>query len=236
MDPVLTLVNRSNQRGGRMLSVIDLLEADTLTRFQACWLLARIERGASWLVGGRPGGAGKTTIMSALLAMLPAGERVRLADHGTGWERSRPGDCVVAYEIGRGTYQGYIWGCDLARMAELGAQGCRIVTNLHADTLDEAREQIVAANRIPETRFQAFDLFLPIEIHGGFLNTRRIVPHIRYAENGVWQTIARGEHTLDPRHEAIGAFLDGCRQRGLVAVGGVRDAWLGWLTANPRPE
>ena len=51
-----------------MLSVVDLLEAGTLSPAQAAWLLRRILRGSSWLVGAGPGGAGKTTVMSALLA------------------------------------------------------------------------------------------------------------------------------------------------------------------------
>ena len=61
-DPVIELVNRSHQRGGRMLSVVDLVAADTLTMEQACWLLVRILDGSSWLVGANPGGAGKTAV------------------------------------------------------------------------------------------------------------------------------------------------------------------------------
>ena len=102
MDSVIEIVNRSNQRGGRMLSVIDLLEAGTLDRTKAAWLLARILSGASFLVGARPGGAGKTAVMGALLTMLPAGRRCAWR-RSTGWESSKPGDCIVAYEIGRAT-------------------------------------------------------------------------------------------------------------------------------------
>ena len=68
-----------------MLSVVDLLEAGTLTEPQAAWLLARILQGSSWLVGARPGGAGKTTVMAALLAMVPQGARVWLSNRGSGW-------------------------------------------------------------------------------------------------------------------------------------------------------
>jgi len=57
MDSVITVVNRSNQRGGRMLSVVDLIEAGTLTLGQAAWLVDRVRSGDSFLVGARPGGA-----------------------------------------------------------------------------------------------------------------------------------------------------------------------------------
>ena len=87
MHNVLEVVKRSNQRGGRMLSVVDLIEAGTLSVNQAAWILERVLNGSSWLVGARPGGAGKTTVMSAILAMVPAGTRVRLTNQLSGWSR-----------------------------------------------------------------------------------------------------------------------------------------------------
>jgi hypothetical protein len=68
-----------------MLSVVDLLEAGTLSLAQAAWLAARVAEGSSWLVGARPGGAGKTTVMAALLAMVPVAQRVRLTLTRGGW-------------------------------------------------------------------------------------------------------------------------------------------------------
>ena len=38
-----------------MLSVVDLIEAETLDLAQAAWLVNRIRLGSSWLVGARPG-------------------------------------------------------------------------------------------------------------------------------------------------------------------------------------
>ena len=45
-----TEVNRCNQRGGRMLSVVDLIDAGTLTRDTAAYSLAAICNGASFMV------------------------------------------------------------------------------------------------------------------------------------------------------------------------------------------
>ncbi len=226
MDPVIEIVNRSNQRGGRMLSVVDLLEAGTLERTQAAWLLARILSGASFLVGARPGGAGKTAVMGALLTMLPAGEAVRLATRGTGWESSRPGDCIVAYEIGRGHYEAYVWGERLVRMTALGGAGCRIVTNLHADTLDEARQQIAADCGAGESGLAAFETFIPIRTRGRGYAMERVVGDIQWYDGQGWRAFDLGTHEPETVELAIGAFLDDCTVGGVRTIEAVRAAWL----------
>ena len=60
-------INRCNQRGGRMLSIVDLIDAGTVDKSIAAYFLAVISKGKSFLVGAKPGGAGKTTVMGALL-------------------------------------------------------------------------------------------------------------------------------------------------------------------------
>ncbi|MEK7765428.1 MAG: hypothetical protein AAB368_04240, partial [bacterium] len=66
-------LDRLNQRGGRMLSIVDLIEAGTVTRELAAYLLAAIGGGASFMTAALPGGAGKTTVMGALLNFVPPG-------------------------------------------------------------------------------------------------------------------------------------------------------------------
>jgi len=229
MDPVIEIVNRANQRGGRMLSVVDLLEAGTLNRAQAAWLCVRIAQGSSFLVGARPGGAGKTAVMGALLAMLPAGERVRLAARGTGWEASQPGDCIVAYEIGHGHYEGYVWGQTLVRMTALGQAGCRIVSNLHADTLDEARDQVVRQCGAGEQGLAAFGMFVPIRTLGRGYRLERTVGEIVWHDGTAWCPFQPERHPATPFEEAAGAFLEGCLARGTRRIEEVRSAWLSFL-------
>lgn len=232
MDAVLRIVERSNQRGGRMLSVVDLLEARTLTLRQAAWLLERIEQGASWVVGARPGGAGKTTIMSALLAMLPAGETVRLANAGTGWREATAGECVVAYEISPGHYDAYVWGNDVAQLGRLALEGVRVVTNLHADTLGQARQQIVEDCGAAPAAFDALDVFLPIEVAGGFFSSRRCVSAIYAYRNEMWREVDPAKDESE-RARAIARFLHECRKREILRVESVRAAWLDWRGENP---
>jgi hypothetical protein len=230
MSRVLSIVNRANQRGGRMLSVVDLLEAGTLSLAQAAWLVARVAEGSSWLVGARPGGAGKTTLMAALLAMIPEGQRVRLTLARGRWRDALPGETVVSYELSPGTYDAYIWGAGVRQLTELGRTGCRIVANLHADSLEEAREQVVADCGATEAGFQAFSLFLPLRLAGSRLEPRPLLDRIHWARGGRWQAF-EGALPVDGRLErGIAGFLESCRERGLYTVEKVRAAWLAWCS------
>ena len=106
-------LNRCNQRGGRMLSIFDLLEAETLDLDLAAYLMARISRGASFMVGAVPGGAGKTTVMCALLNFVPADVQLAAAtpeavQRAANREMSRR-TCFVCHEIGSGSYYAYLW-------------------------------------------------------------------------------------------------------------------------------
>lgn len=228
MDTVLQAIQRSNQRGGRMLSVIDLIEAGTITRDEAAWLIGRIERGSSWLVGAVPGGAGKTTIMSALLVHLPQKEYVYVTAPNTRWERSSDA-CVVSFEISAGRYDGYIWDQQVRRLCELGRQGCRIVSNLHADTLEEARHIVCDECGAPEAGFNAFEMFLPVTPGAG-AGGAPMVEQVEYFEDGIWKIMA-GLPPLQERERAIAGFLDDCRADGLCTCGEIREAWLTWQGA-----
>ena len=214
-----------------MLSVVDLLEAGTLSMPQAAHLVARIEAGASWLVGARPGGAGKTTIMSALLAMLPPNEPVWIAGADPRWESARPGECIVAYEISPGPFHGYIWGGKVRQMTQRGMAGCRLVANLHADTVAEARQQIVEDCGAAEEGFRAFDLFLPITLQSTDADRtagtgwERRVEQIWESRDGAWGEWAP-PGTPPVREREIAHLLADCAAKGLRTVEQVRQAWL----------
>ena len=262
-DRVLEVVNRSNQRGGRMLSIVDLIEAETLTPTQAAMLTARIEAGASVLVGASPGGAGKTAIMGALLTMLPPGESLHVTHAGNGfglgeggraetWREAATGDCVVAYEISPASYEAYIWGRDLREFLERGLAGARLFANLHADTLEEARDQIVTDNGATRAAFNAFDVFVPITVAGGLGRRSRVVERIDYrspdgsppggsaaeanglppggaaAEAGGWSHFGRSP-TPSGRAAEIAPFLQSLVDDGVRRIEDVRRRWRAFL-------
>jgi len=235
----LDVANRSNQRGGRMLSIIDLLKAGTLAICQASWLLARVLGGSSWLVGARPGGAGKTTVMSALLALVQRDARVWLTNRGSGWSACGPGDYLVSFELSPGSYDAYIWGSDVRRMTEMGAAGCRIVSNLHADTLEQARRQVVDECGASERGFRAFQIFLPLSLEG--LPRVPRVEHIDYVESDEWRRLAGDDPSLfqggssgfSEREKKIAEFLDLCLADDVLLIEEVRRRWLEWIDRFP---
>ena len=131
-----------NQRGGRTLSIVDLVRAGTLNVPMAAYAMRAIERGASILTAARPGGAGKTTLLQSLLHLLLPGVRLVTVDRPQRIATAlatidvEP-ECYLVHEIGDGHWFGYLWGPTVAEYAELVHGPRRIASCLHADTLDE---------------------------------------------------------------------------------------------------
>ncbi len=135
-------VERLNQRGGRTLTVVDLIRAGTLSVPMAACAMRAMAGGASLLTGARPGGAGKTTLLASILHLLPPGVRIvtvdkprRLAEAAAGGEPEST--CHLVHEIGDGHWYGYLWGPEVAEFfALIGGRQC-VASCLHADTLEE---------------------------------------------------------------------------------------------------
>jgi len=172
------VIEACNQRGGRMLSIVDLIEAGTFAPDLAAYALAAIGKGASFMVGALPGGAGKTTVMGALLNFVPAGIQPVAADGlatiEQGIARRDPLACYICHEIGDGGYFAYLWGGVLRRYFELPAAGHMLATNLHADTYEQAQRQVCRDNGVPEAAFQRMNLlfFLSLNRTGGVWGRR----------------------------------------------------------------
>lgn len=135
-------IERLNQRGGRTLSIVDLIQARTISLEMAAHAWRAMDQGASLLTGARPGGAGKTTLMAAILNFLPPNVPIVTVDSphvitdALATSVDKPA-CYLAHEIGSGYWYGYIWGGDVARFLSLIGGGRRIASCLHADTLEE---------------------------------------------------------------------------------------------------
>ena len=138
-------IEQLNQRGGRTLSIVDLIRAGTVNAEMAACACRAMENGASILTGARPGGAGKTTLMAALLGFLPPEVPIATVDrpavirqgHRQPTDRA---ECYLVHEIGAGHWFGYLWGPDVADFLSLVEGRRRIASCLHADTLEELRE------------------------------------------------------------------------------------------------
>jgi len=180
-------LNRCNQRGGRMLSVFDLLAAKTLDLDLAAYLMARISRDSSFMVGSVPGGAGKTTVMCALLNFMPIDLPIvaatDLAVYEAANEKLPRRACYVCHEIGSGHYFAYLWADALRTYCGLFEHGHILATNLHADNPEQARNQICNTNKVQSEHFNKFELLIFLRIENGYLKAHRWIEEV-YSGDG----------------------------------------------------
>ncbi len=202
-------IDECNQRGGRMLSVPDLVEAGTISVLQAAFFMKHICEGASFIVGAKPGGAGKTTVMCALLNFLPLETEIIHTENAEVLKNppEKKPACFLCHEIGAGRFYSYLWGAPLTDFFRLKKQGHIIVSNLHADTYLAAKEEICMDNPVPEELFNNLDMLAFMEVSGN----RRHVSKI-YLKNAGKHTLFNDrdmtEHELLPYVEFIEDSID----------------------------
>jgi len=170
-----------------MLSVFDLLAAKTLDLDLAAYLMARISTGSSFMVGSVPGGAGKTTVMCALLNFVPADIPLIAATPEAVYEAANanvsPRACYVCHEIGSGYYFAYLWADELRAYCKLFEYGHILATNLHADNLEQAKNQICNTNCVPSEHFNKFKLLIFLRVENYYLKTKRWIEEV-YSSDG----------------------------------------------------
>jgi len=171
-----------------MLSVFDLLAAKTLDLDLAAYLMARISRGASFMVGSVPPGAGKTTVMCALLNFVPVDFPLIAATPEAVYKASKvaasPRACYICHEIGSGPYFAYLWSDALRAYCRLSENGHMLATNLHADDLNEAKDQVCGDNDVRQEHFNRFDLLIFLRIEGTYLKSHRRIEKV-YSSDGL---------------------------------------------------
>jgi hypothetical protein len=227
-----------------MLSLVDLIEAGTVDLPLAAYLAAAMRSGASLLVGARPGGAGKTAVMCALLNFLPDHTVIRAVDSRAvleeGQRDDKPGrTCYLAHEISSASYYAYVWGNEARALFGLAADGHIIASNLHADTLEETGDQLCRENGVARAHLDALTLkiFLEIKRTAGW-SMRRWVGCV-YESDGrkdrlLW---TKGKGGMFVRHELFESvvvsrkqeeeyveFLAGLLRRGVRHIDDVRRA------------
>jgi Flp pilus assembly CpaF family ATPase len=208
-------INDCNQRGGRMLSLVDLIDAGTVDLPLAAYLAATMRAGASLLVGAQPGGAGKTAVMCALLNFLPDRTTIRPVDSRAvlteAQSDARPGHiCYLAHEISPAHYYyAYIWGSEARDFFALVEQGHTIASNLHADTLAETQDQLCRQNGVARIHLDAVTLkiFLHVERARGWSLRRRV--SAVYESDGTQDRLlwTSDQHGTFTRHDSPGSAL-----------------------------
>jgi hypothetical protein len=210
-------LNRCNQRGGRMLSVFDLLAAKTLDLDLAAYLMARISTGSSFMVGSVPGGAGKTTVMCALLNFVPVDVPLIAATPEAVYKAAGTRTCYVCHEIGSGYYFAYLWADELRAYCGLFEHGHMLATNLHADNLEQAKNQVCNTNGVPSEHFNKFELLILLRVEDGYLKTNRWIEDVYSGDGSSEPRLifhANDKKTLDENTKhylADPEYVDVCR-------------------------
>lgn len=184
-----------NQRGGRTLSIVDLIQAGTVSIDMAAYAMRAMRQGASLLTGARPGGAGKTTLMAAILGFLPPEvpivtvDRPQVIHEGLNRGAEEPA-CYLVHEIGAGHWFGYLWGSDVADYFSLVNGSRRIASCLHADTLDELTEILCSPPlEVRRADLGRVGLILFMHVSGRWGNPQRRVASL-------WEADGNGRHRL----------------------------------------
>ena len=204
-----------------MLSVLDLLAAKTLDLDLAAYLMARISTGSSFMAGSVPGGAGKTTVMCALLNFLPVDVPLIAATPEAVYEAVNanvsPRACYVCHEIGSGYYFAYLWTEELRTYCKLFEHGHMLATNLHADTLEQAKIQVCNTNGVPGEHFNKFELLIFLRIENRYLKTKRWIEEVYSGDGSSEQKLifhANDKRSLDENAEhylADPEYVAACR-------------------------
>ncbi len=237
-------INACNQRGGRMLSLVDLLHAGTVDLPLAAYLAAMMRAGASLLVGARPGGAGKTAVMCALLNFLPDYTAIRTVYSPAvlveGLRDAAYGrTCYLAHEIGAGDYAAYVWGRVARALFQLAADGHIIASNLHANTLDETEDQLCRENGVSLLHLQAVTLkvFLHVERGAGWSLKRQVESVyesdgedrlIWKREGNVWARLAESVRVTPAQEAGYARLLADMSRQNVVEIAVLRQALLGY--------
>ena len=170
-DNNLREIDGLSQRG-RTLSIVDLINANTLDVDMAAYSLYAMANGASFLTAARPGNAGKSTLMACLMTLLPPGIKVITSDSSVITEAQRYIDaegaenvCFLCHEIGSGPIYGYIWGKYVEQFMRLMSSGCKIASCIHADTLPEMHDIMVSRELgVSEEDFAGLGLILFLKL------------------------------------------------------------------------
>ncbi|MFW5985051.1 MAG: hypothetical protein ACOCQ1_02125 [Halanaerobiaceae bacterium] len=181
-DHNLQQIQDLNQRGGRMLSIVDLLSAGTLNLEMAAFLLYSQLENKSFLTAANPSGTGKTTLMGAMLNLLKPGIKIKTLT-GKPDNTLKKADLkevrFLIHELGQGPYYSYLWGQEAAQFFRLG-QKSSLASCIHADTLAELKNIVFQPPiSISQKELANIDLILFMcRERGGVFSSRRRVTNI----------------------------------------------------------
>lgn len=237
------LINSDREETPR--SLLDLIEQGPFDLDTAAWWMSHVTNGASWIVGSGPGGIGKSTTMRSFLSVVPGDRAFAIAMPGEIPPLADQKRCTISLELSDHRPPGYLWDQDLRDFFDLSKAGHQLVGNVHADTLEETREQIVKACNVPEEQFHHINIIAFVWLEGHERGqSRRIKDQTsRRFLTSVYYTDGSGAHEQvysegsglssnaprDVAHEAkCRAFLEEALGEASRDMDELRDRYLAW--------
>ncbi|GEM_PF-5156531 len=185
-----------------MITLETMVEGNSIEPEGADLLMSIGEARESFLVYSLPRNAGKSTLVEAILAKVPAGCR-RYDFTGTESETTRllsqsPDGYLVVAEMGHRGRPGYLAGEEVARVFQLVNHGYPLASSLHADTVGQVYE-VLSRNGVSVEEASTIRYLVKVQALGDPFDpgTRRIVEAIHEVSG-----VVGGEVHAIPRYRA----------------------------------
>ena len=151
-------------------TIIELIRNGTLSAEMAAALWAAVEERRSFVMVAIPRLAGKSTLMNALLALLPpqvpvhhlSGDEAEMAR----LKAAATGGYLVVGEFSQAPVPTYIWGAPVRRLFDTLEAGYSLATALHAPGLEETFDLICRGNGVSDQAASHIDLVLYLRRFG----------------------------------------------------------------------
>ncbi len=202
------------------LSIVEIMQAGTLPPRLAAAFWLGLERGASFVFAADPPGAGKTTILTALLAFAPPNT---VAYFTRGWGETfdlpPPSDGHPTYIMVNEMSDHlpvYSWGPYVLRIFELLGDGYLLCTTMHADTVEGVLDQLRDEIGVPREHLARLTFVVPLAIAQREGETLRRVLDVGLIGDGEGGLSVQRIAVWDERRDAF-AVLDSKSARAALA-------------------
>jgi hypothetical protein len=203
------------------LSIVQIMQAGTLSPRLAAAFWIGFERGASFIFAADPPGAGKTTILTALLAFAPSD---MLAYFTRGWGETfdlpPPSDDYPTYLMVNEMSDHlpvYSWGPYVLRAFELLGDGYSLCTTMHADDVDGVIDQLENDAGVPSEYLARLTFVVPLAVSRSSEHARRRVSDVGLFEGDTGGYRVRSIASWNSQHDTF-SVLDTPEQRAAVAT------------------
>jgi hypothetical protein len=160
------------------MSVCELIQAGNMNARLAALFWIAVERGASMIIAADPPSSGKTTTLSALLALTPP-DTVAYFTRGQGETFSLPAvsdshDTYILVNEMSDHIPVYTWDDHARRVFQLLSQGYRLGTTMHDNTVEGVLGQLENDLAIPRAHLAHLTFVVPLYVGQVYPPMRRI--------------------------------------------------------------